>query len=53
VISIKREQIKIDDMGNPQKEETIIQPGSLEVLEKDDILVVIGSDEDINALKEY
>jgi trk system potassium uptake protein TrkA len=53
VISIKREQIKINDMGNPQKEETIIQPGSSVVLNKDDILVVIGSDEDINALKEY
>jgi trk system potassium uptake protein TrkA len=53
LISIKREHITIDDMGNPQKEETIIQPGSSVVLKKDDILVIIGSDEDINVLKEY
>lgn len=53
IISIKRVQTKIDDMGNPQKEETIIQPAPSVVLQKEDVLIVIGSDEDINALKEY
>ncbi|UCB45512.1 MAG: TrkA family potassium uptake protein [Spirochaetota bacterium] len=53
VISVKRVKTTIDDMGNPQKEEIIIQPVSSTILAEGDIVVVIGKDEDINALKEY
>jgi trk system potassium uptake protein TrkA len=53
VISVKRISTKIDDMGNPEKEELVIQPASTTVLEDADVLVVLGKDEDINRLKEY
>jgi trk system potassium uptake protein TrkA len=53
IISVKRMSTKIDDMGNPQKEELIIQPIPATALDEGDILVVIGKDEDINRLKEY
>ena len=53
VISVKKVKTTIDDMGNPQKEEIIIQPVSSTILAEGDIVVVIGKDEDINALKEY
>jgi trk system potassium uptake protein TrkA len=52
VISIKRLQTKIDAMGNPQKDERIIQPSASVVLQKDDVLVVIGRDDDIDRFKE-
>jgi trk system potassium uptake protein TrkA len=53
VVSVKRVKTRIDDMGNPQKEEIIIQPVSSTLLAEGDIVVVIGKDDDINALKEY
>lgn len=53
VISVKRTQTSIDAMGNPRKEEFIIQPSPSVVLQKDDVIVVIGKDEDIDRLKEY
>jgi trk system potassium uptake protein TrkA len=53
VISVKRMSTKIDDIGNPEKEELIIQPAPTTMLEDADVLVVIGKDEDINKLKEY
>jgi trk system potassium uptake protein TrkA len=53
VISVKRKTTKIDDMGNPVREESILQPEPSTILRDDDILVIIGKDEDIKALKEY
>ena len=53
VISIKRKTSKIDDMGNPVREESILQPSPSTVLRDEDVLVIIGKDEDINSLKEY
>ena len=52
VISVKRMRTNIDDMGNPQKEELVIQPVPSTVLEEGDVIVVIGKDDDINRLKE-
>jgi trk system potassium uptake protein TrkA len=40
-------------MGNPLREERILQPSPATVLRDEDVLVVIGKDEDINSLKEY
>jgi len=51
VISIKRKKTIIDDQGSPRIEELVIQPAPTTVLEKEDILVVVGKDEDIDALK--
>ncbi len=53
IISVKRVKTKIDDMGNPQKEDVIIQPLPSTVFQDNDVIVVIGKDDDINALKEY
>jgi trk system potassium uptake protein TrkA len=51
VISIKRKKTIIDDQGNPRMEEIILQPSSSAVLEKEDVLVVIGSEEAIDSLQ--
>ena len=51
VISIKRIKTEIDNMGNPVKEEQIITPGPDVLLEENDILVVVGSNPDIDSLK--
>ncbi len=53
VISVKRPGMTVDEMGNPIREETIIKPRASVKLEKNDVLVVLGSDEDIDSLKEY
>ncbi|MFH1379934.1 MAG: TrkA family potassium uptake protein [bacterium] len=52
VISVKRTITDIDDLGNPVKEEQIITPQPDHVLEDKDILVIIGSDADINTFKD-
>lgn len=52
VISIKRIETVIDDMGNPIKEEIVINPQPTDVLQVNDILVLLGSDEAIESLKE-
>ena len=52
VISVKRTFTDIDNLGNPVKEEKIITPQPDQVLEDKDILVIIGSDADINSLKD-
>ena len=51
VISIKREATKIDDLGNPLKEEIVIMPGVNDVFEQNDTMVVIGNDSNIDRLK--
>jgi trk system potassium uptake protein TrkA len=52
VVSIKRIRTEIDSMGNPRREEIVIQPSPTAVLEKEDVLVIIGRNEDIDGLKE-
>jgi len=51
VISIKRKKTIIDDQGTPRIDEVILQPKPSAVFEKEDILVVVGRDEDIDALQ--
>ena len=52
VISIKRTKMKIDETGNPIREETVIIPKSQEIIMANDILAVIGTDSDISSLEE-
>ena len=42
----------IDDMGNPQRRENIISPKPGEVFKVNDVLVVLGSEKDVERLKE-
>ncbi len=51
IISIKRKKTSIDDQGNPRIDEIILQPSLSAVLEKEDVLVVIARDGDIDSLQ--
>ncbi|MBU1078626.1 MAG: TrkA family potassium uptake protein [Spirochaetes bacterium] len=51
VLSIKRTKTSIDDHGNPVKEETALSPKPNDILKENDIIVVIGTDKDIDKLK--
>lgn len=52
VISIKRYELMIDEMGNPVKNEIVILQKPTDILQKNDILIVIGNNKDIESLKE-
>ena len=45
--------MSVDEMGNPVKEEEIIFPGPDEVMERSDVIMVVGKNEDIEVLKEF
>lgn len=47
VISIKRVQVDVDDMGNPVREEQIVFPGPDDELREDDVVHVVGANEAI------
>lgn len=47
VISIKRVNVEVDDMGNPVREEEIVFPGPDDELREDDVIHVVGSNEAI------
>jgi Trk K+ transport system NAD-binding subunit len=51
VISIKRKKTSIDDQGAPRIEEVMLQPSHLTILEKEDVMVVIARNEDIDSLQ--
>ena len=52
VVSVKRTKIDIDEMGNPKREEIVFSPKPMDVLNLNDILVVLGSEDEIAKLKE-
>jgi trk system potassium uptake protein TrkA len=51
IISIKRVQTEIDDNGNPVEEEVMNFPSPDMLIRSNDILVVVGSENDIQELK--
>ncbi|MDO9547427.1 MAG: TrkA family potassium uptake protein [Candidatus Marinimicrobia bacterium] len=52
IISIKHTSTKIDEMGNPVVENVVDFPSPSTIILKDDILVVVGREKDIDKLKE-
>ena len=52
IVSIKRDILAVDEIGNPVKNETIIFPGPEDNLQENDILIVVGKNEDIRSLQE-
>lgn len=52
VISIRRPHIEIDDLGNPVRDEIVLPPDPNEVIQPNDILVMVGTEEAVDALKE-
>jgi trk system potassium uptake protein TrkA len=53
VVAIERFRTTVDAEGNPVKEERVILPTGQEVLREDDILMVIGSNEDLESFRQY
>jgi trk system potassium uptake protein len=53
VVSITRPVLGIDESGNPVRTEQIIFPSSNDLLEESDVLLIVGKNDDIDALKEY
>ena len=51
VISIRRTETVIDDVGNPVKSERVFAPLPDDKLKQNDVFVLVGSDEDIDALR--
>ncbi|WP_319560262.1 TrkA family potassium uptake protein [Marispirochaeta sp.] len=52
VIAIRRYNYGVDEIGNPTKSENLIFPGGEEVLQEQDILLVVGRNENISAFSE-
>jgi trk system potassium uptake protein TrkA len=53
VISITRTNLSVDEMGNPVRNEQIIFPKSEDTLEESDVMLVVGKNDDIDAMKEF
>ena len=53
VISIKRAFTDVDQVGNPVVKEELLFPTADTILEKGDILFVVGKNENLDALKEF
>jgi trk system potassium uptake protein TrkA len=52
IVSVKRSEIKIDTEGNPTRKEVIFSPKPMDTLKANDILVVLGTENDISRLRE-
>lgn len=53
VVAIKRTKLSVDEVGNPVKDEEVVFPESDTMLLEQDVLLVVGKNEDIEAMKEY
>ena len=53
IISITRTILGVDEMGNTVRNEQIIFPTSENTLEEADVLLVVGKNEDVDALQEF
>ena len=51
VVSLKRTEVAVDELGNPERSETIIFPGPSDRLLPDDTMVVVGRNRDIERFK--
>ncbi|MDP8299737.1 MAG: TrkA family potassium uptake protein [Candidatus Tantalella remota] len=52
IVSIKRTKTDIDEMGNPTKEEEVTIPHPEDVLNGNDVLIILGSEQSIERMKE-
>lgn len=53
IVSITRLDVRVDEIGNPIHDKKIFFPTSDDVLQEADVVLVVGRNEDIDALKEY
>lgn len=52
IVSVRRTDIDIDEMGNPRRKEFVFSPKPTDVLNVNDILIVLGGTKDIDRVKE-
>jgi trk system potassium uptake protein TrkA len=52
LVSVKRVETEIDDLGNPEKKEKVFTPEPDDRLKADDRLVILGRESNIQSLKE-
>jgi trk system potassium uptake protein TrkA len=53
VIAITRIELSVDEVGNSVRNERVVFPTPQETLQDSDVLLLVGKNEDIDALKEY
>ena len=53
IVSITRTALSVDEVGNAVRDEQIVFPSADEVLQDTDVLLVVGKNDDIDAMKEY
>lgn len=53
IVAITKVALTIDETGNSVRNEQVYFPGGNDTLEETDVLLVVGKNEDIDALKEY
>ena len=51
VVAIERHRTGVDDQGNPTREERLVVPGGPDVLQRDDVLLLVGRNTDLEALR--
>lgn len=52
VVSIKRTDVNVDELGNPDRRETVVFPGPDDILKAEDIILVVGRNADIDAFRQ-
>jgi len=53
IIAITRVSLSIDETGNSIRNEQVLFPNGEDILEETDVLLVVGKNEDIDALREF
>lgn len=51
VVSIKRFEAGVDELGNPTRREIVVFPGPDDVLRSDDVILVVGQNDDIEKFR--
>ncbi|TVQ19986.1 MAG: TrkA family potassium uptake protein [Spirochaetaceae bacterium] len=52
VVSVKRNRVEVDEYGNPKRLEQILFPGPGDTFERDDTILVVGRNDDIERFKQ-
>lgn len=53
IVSIKKKNTDIDEIGNPVQTERTVIPGADSIIDENDVLVVIGRESDIDSFREH
>jgi trk system potassium uptake protein TrkA len=52
VVAIRRADVEVDELGNPDRREVVLFPGPDDVLQSEDVILVVGRNADIDAFRE-